>query len=124
MANRFVTVWFDIASRDVAASQRFYEAVLNLNMTYEEYPDFKMALFPMPDDAPSGCIFESSDFTTSDGILLYFNANGRLNDAVAKAELHGGTVLQPIHAIGPHGFRAILQDLDGHRIALHSETES
>jgi predicted enzyme related to lactoylglutathione lyase len=36
---------------------------------------------------------------------------------------HGGTVLNPSHAIGTHGFRAIILDSEGNRVALHSMTD-
>ena len=32
----------------------------------------------------------------------------------------GGKVLQAKHQIGPHGFRAVVLDSEGNRIALHS----
>jgi uncharacterized protein len=32
-------------------------------------------------------------------------------------------VLNPTHAIGPHGFRAIILDSEGNRVALHSMTD-
>ena len=33
-------------------------------------------------------------------------------------------VCLPIHPIGPHGFRAIILDSEGNRIALHSEVDA
>ncbi|HEV3149059.1 MAG TPA: hypothetical protein VGZ24_10465 [Chthoniobacterales bacterium] len=36
------------------------------------------------------------------------------------ARANGGKVLQDKHQIGPHGFRAIVVDSEGNRIALHS----
>jgi predicted enzyme related to lactoylglutathione lyase len=33
-------------------------------------------------------------------------------------------VLEPTHGIGPHGFRAIVLDSEGNRIALHSSTDA
>jgi predicted enzyme related to lactoylglutathione lyase len=29
-----------------------------------------------------------------------------------------------VHAIGPHGFRAVLLDSEGNRIALHSSSDA
>ena len=55
------------------------------------------------------------------GPLLYLNANGRLDQAVAAAAANGGKVVEPKHQIGPHGYRAIVLDSEGNRIALHSE---
>jgi predicted enzyme related to lactoylglutathione lyase len=54
---------------------------------------------------------------------VYFNANGRIKDAVDQAEKNGGKVIEPVHSIGPHGYRAILLDSEGNRIALHSVTD-
>ena len=32
--------------------------------------------------------------------------------------------VQEIHSIGPHGFRALILDSEGNRVALHSETDA
>jgi predicted enzyme related to lactoylglutathione lyase len=54
------------------------------------------------------------------GPLLYFNCQGRLDEAIAAVQTHGGKVLAHKHSIGAHGFRAIVLDSEGNRIALHS----
>jgi len=43
-----------------------------------------------------------------------------LEEAVALVEANGGKIVQPVHPIGPYGFRAIVLDSEGNRIALHS----
>jgi predicted enzyme related to lactoylglutathione lyase len=53
--------------------------------------------------------------------MVYLNANGRLDDAVASVAPNGGKVLQAKHPIGPFGFRAIILDSEGNRVALHSD---
>ena len=53
--------------------------------------------------------------------MIYLNVNGRLDDAIAAVAAHGGKVIQPKHEIGPFGFRAIVLDSEGNRIALHSD---
>jgi predicted enzyme related to lactoylglutathione lyase len=58
------------------------------------------------------------------GVLIYLNVNGRIRDAVKNVVPNGGSVVQDTHAIGPHGFRAIVLDSEGNRIALHSETDN
>ena len=50
--------------------------------------------------------------------------DGRIQDVVAQTEKHGGKIVQPIHSIGPHGFRAIVIDSEGNRIALHSRNDA
>jgi predicted enzyme related to lactoylglutathione lyase len=58
------------------------------------------------------------------GVLLYLNVDGRIQDAVGKVVPHGGSVTKSIHSIGPHGFRAIILDSEGNRIALHSNSDT
>jgi predicted enzyme related to lactoylglutathione lyase len=53
------------------------------------------------------------------GPLLYLNTQGRLDEAVNLVERHGGKVLVGRHSIEPYGFRAIVLDSEGNRIALH-----
>jgi predicted enzyme related to lactoylglutathione lyase len=55
--------------------------------------------------------------------LLYLNADGRIHEAVKLAEANGGVVKEPIHPIGPNGFRAIIIDSEGNRVALHSHKD-
>ena len=43
-----------------------------------------------------------------------------LEQAIGATEANGGKVLQPRHAVGPYGFRALVLDSEGNRIALHS----
>ena len=58
------------------------------------------------------------------GVLIYLNVDGRIQDAVSKVVPHGGTVLQTTHPIGPHGFRAVVLDSEGNRVALHSRSDA
>jgi len=55
------------------------------------------------------------------GSIGYLNAKGRLDEAIAAVEPNSGRVLVPKHAIGPYGYRAIILDSEGNRVALHSD---
>ncbi len=57
---------------------------------------------------------------SENGVLIYLNCEGRLEDAVALVEPNGGQIRQPIHTIGPHGRRALVVDSEGNGLALHS----
>ena len=52
--------------------------------------------------------------------MIYLNCDQRLDAAIAAAEKDGGKILKPKHQIGPHGFRAVILDSEGNRVALHS----
>jgi len=117
MAN--AAVWFDIPVTDLNRAEKFYSAVLNVKM--ERIPGMDGFVLPHAGSDVSGCIFKKDgEHPSSTGILVYMNAQGRLDDAIAKVEPNGGLILKPRHAIGPYGFCAVIRDSEGNRIALHS----
>jgi predicted enzyme related to lactoylglutathione lyase len=119
MANQ--VVWVDIPVLDLDRAIRFYSAVLAGEVQKQEYPGMAIGLLPGYDNDVSGCLFTKTDeLPSATGLLLYLNAQGRLDEAVNEVEPHGGKVLQPRHQIGPHGYRAIILDSEGNRVALHS----
>lgn len=119
MANS--VVWVDIPVLDLDRAMRFYGAVLGKPIQKQEYPGMAIGLLPGADTDVSGCLFAKPDERPSDrGLLVYLNAQGRLDQAIAAVEPNGGKILQPKHPIGPHGFRAVILDSEGNRIALHS----
>ena len=65
------------------------------------------------------CVFEDTKPSTQ-GPLIYLNVEGRLEQAEAAVVPNKGKVLEPKHQIGPHGFRTIILDSEGNRVALHS----
>ncbi len=119
MANQ--VVWFEIPVIDLDRAIRFYSAVLGAPVKKEAFPGMTIGLLPHEKDEISGCLFKSETEKPSDqGPLLYLNAEGRLDQAVAAVEPNGGKVLQPKQGIGPYGFRAMVLDSEGNRVALHS----
>jgi predicted enzyme related to lactoylglutathione lyase len=119
MANQ--VVWVDIPVSDLDRAVRFYSAVLGGEVQKQEYPGMTIGLLPGYDSDVSGCLFTKADEVPSaSGLLIYLNAQGRLDEAIAVVEPNGGKVLQPRHQIGPHGYRAVILDSEGNRVALHS----
>lgn len=119
-------VWFDLPVQDLDRATRFYSAVLAGKCDKQEFSGMTFALFPhyQEEGAVSGCLVPGKKSNAPDpegGLLLYFNCDGRLDDAIKLVETNGGKVVQPKHQIGPHGFRAIVHDSEGNRVALHSK---
>ena len=113
--------WFDLPVHDLERAIKFYEKVLNIILKKEVWGDMEMAVFPHKDTEIGGCLYKHSlDQPSDHGILVYFSVNGRMNLALEEAEKSGGKILKPRHPIGPFGYRAILLDTEGNRIALHS----
>lgn len=115
-------VWCDIPVLDLERAVRFYTAVLGTAVKKHEMGGTTMGVLPHEEGEVGGCLVPGSgDEPAARGVTLYLNANGRLDDAIAAVESHGGRVLQAKHPIGPFGFRAIVIDSEGNRIALHSD---
>lgn len=114
-------VWVDIPVLDLDRAIAFYSAVLGSPVTKQEYPGVTIGLLPHADQDVSGCLVAGEGLKPSDvGPLIYLNADGRLDEAIAAVEPNGGKVVQPRHPIGPYGHRAIIRDSEGNQVALHS----
>lgn len=117
-----LTVWMDIAVADLDRAIAFYSAVTARMVEKECYKEQEFAVFSHEGGNGACLIHSPEEIARNPGILVYFNVNGRLQDAVKKVIEMGGQVNTDIHPIGPHGFRAIIIDSEGNKIALHSET--
>jgi predicted enzyme related to lactoylglutathione lyase len=120
MSNR--VVWVDIPVLDLDRAIAFYSAVLGNAVTKEGGPGFVFGLLPHSGSDVGGCLYSPGEDNTPSkvGPLIYLNAEGRLAQAVRAVPAQGGQVLQAVHPIGPHGFRAIVLDSEGNRVALHA----
>jgi hypothetical protein len=116
-------VWFDVPVADLDRAAAFYRAVLGVRVDKEQFDKFSFCVIEH-DQGNGGCLVLEPQGVVKGGILVYMNVDGRIRDAVAQVKPHGGKVLQDTHAIGPHGFRAIVEDSEGNRIALHSESDA
>lgn len=114
-------VWFDLPTINLDRAMEFYAAVLDCSVTKEQSKDGSISVLSHKDGEIAGCLFQNKDYPPSEnGVLLYFNVDGRLKNAVTQAVTLGGSIVQDIHAISPYGYRAIIIDSEGNRIALHS----
>ena len=117
-------VWFDIPVADVDRAADFYAATLAIQVSKEQIGDTRFAVLAHG-EGNGGCLVPNeSEIASEGGILVYLNVEGRIRDAAAKAAEHGGKVIEPPHSIGPHGFRALILDSEGNRVALHSMVDA
>jgi predicted enzyme related to lactoylglutathione lyase len=116
-------VWFDIPVTNLDRAVQFYSAVLGVRIDKQTFGNTSLAVIEHK-EGNGGCLVPEHAEIAAGGILLYLNADGRIRDAVAKVIPNGGTVIDAIHPIGPHGFRAIVLDSEGNRVALHSHTDA
>ena len=114
--------WTDIPVTDLNRALAFYSALLAAPVSRETAePGVDYGLLPWSEGAVSGCLVVARDNAPSPtGPMIYLSVEGRLDEAIRVAAQQGGRVLEPKHPIGPHGFRAVITDCEGNRLALHS----
>jgi len=118
-------VWCDIPVADLDRAVRFYSAVLGAQVVKHEEHGMKFALLPHQEHEVSGCLVPAGTNSegpkpSAEGPLVYLSCQGRLDEALNAVAPNGGKVLKPKHPIGPYGFRGVVLDSEGNRIALHS----
>ncbi|HUE37286.1 MAG TPA: VOC family protein [Candidatus Acidoferrum sp.] len=113
-------VWCDIPVKDLDRALKFYSEVLGQTVLKQEFGQMKFGLLPHEGESVGGCLIAEGK-PAADGPMVYLNCDKRLDAAIGAVEKNGGKVLQAKHQIGPYGFRAIVQDSEGNRIALHSK---
>jgi uncharacterized protein len=117
--------WVDIPVKDLDRAIQFYGRTLNRPLEKERHDDFVFAMIKHG-NINYACLVPEAESISKDvsGILVYFNVEGRIEETVEKAKENGGEILEDIQDIGPYGFRAIIADSEGNRIALHSNQKS
>jgi predicted enzyme related to lactoylglutathione lyase len=116
--------WTDIPVIKLDRAIKFYSAVLDAKVTHEKEHGFEFGLLPHHKNNASGCLFKFSkkeNRPSKSGPLVYLNVNGRMDAALKAVKKARGKILVGKEQIGPYGYRAIILDTEGNRIALHSE---
>ncbi|MEP6726458.1 MAG: VOC family protein [Bacteroidota bacterium] len=120
--------WFEIPASDLNRAQKFYETIFDISMMPMDLPNIKMRMFPLEDMmGVGGAIVDSGGFhnpSSTDGPLIYLNANPDVQNILDKVEAAGGKIMVPKTEISPeYGFMAVIIDTEGSRIGLHSVTK-
>jgi predicted enzyme related to lactoylglutathione lyase len=117
-------VYFEIPALDLKRACDFYTKVFETKLTQDVVDGYQMAFFDSSDDSfgASGALVVGDVYIPShQGCFLYFGVES-IDETVARALEHGGSVLYPKKSNGDLGFVAEIQDTEGNRIALHEET--
>lgn len=120
--------WFEIYVHDMPRARAFYEAVFGAtlepltNPGSESGTEMEMLMFPAAQESPGSCgaLVKMEGFGPGPGgTVVYFECEDCAAEAGRVAEA-GGVVLMPKFSIGEHGFCAMVQDIEGNVIGLHS----
>ena len=118
--------WFEIPATDINRAKKFYESVFEIKMDdMPEMMGMKMSSFPaeMGNGKVSGALVQGQMHKPStDGAVVYLNANPSIQKVIDRIEANGGKVLVPKTQISPEiGCMAFFVDTEGNRMALHAQ---
>lgn len=113
--------WFEIPTTDIERARGFYEHVLDRKLIPYS-GDRPCFIFPTRDGGVGGCLMSQPDKKpTTDGSVIFLNADGQLNASVERAQSSGAKLLVPRTEIpGGFGFFACITDSEGNHVGLHS----
>lgn len=125
MVQKNAISWVEIPVADIDRAQKFYEAILEIQMIPMDFPNLKMRMFPLEDMmGVGGALCDSGGFhkpSETDGPLVYLNANPDVQNVLDRVEAAGGKIIVPKTEISPeYGNMAVIIDTEGNRIAFHS----
>ena len=117
--------WFELPTGNMQRAVNFYQATLGVVLKQEVFGGFAHAVFPTGNagaTAAAGALVEGAPHLTpgTAGTVVYLNCPDGVPAALARANAAGATTIVPHTAIGPNGFFAIIDDLDGNRVGLHA----
>jgi uncharacterized protein len=116
-------VYFEIPVLDLDRACDFYSKVFDTTLTQDLVDGYQMAFFESFDESfgASGALVVGDVYRPShQGCFIYFGVES-IDETVARAVEHGGSVLYPKKSNGDLGSVAEIQDSEGNRIALHEE---
>ena len=117
--------WFEIPTTNLERATLFYETILGIKLIKLDLPNIKMRMFPVEDQScVGGSLVDSGGFhkpSSTDGPLVYLNANPDVQLVLDKVVSAGGQILVPKTEISSDfGYMGLIVDTEGNRIAFHS----
>jgi len=117
--------WFEIPVYDMQRAKHFYQVIFSIHMDEREMMGMQMATFPYEQgsDKVSGALVKSDSHKPStEGIIIYLNANPDMDSILEKIEPQGGQILIGKTQVSPEiGHMAFFLDTEGNKIALHAQ---
>lgn len=117
--------WFEIPVKDMGRAKHFYQVAFGIHMDEMNLMGMDMAMFPWEPGGgkANGALVRSPHHTPStDGVMIYLNANPDLAPVLNRISGEGGQVIMEKTLIDEQtGYMAFFIDTEGNRIGLHSQ---
>ncbi|RYX84659.1 VOC family protein [bacterium] len=114
--------WFEIYVQDMERAQKFYEAVLQLELAKLGDGEPEMLAFPGEPNNPGSCgaLVKMEGFSSGgNSVLIYFICEDCAVEA-SRVEAAGGSIQREKMSIGEYGFISLAIDTEGNMFGLHS----
>lgn len=114
--------WFEIPVTDIARAKKFYETIFGFQTHTMEMGEMKMETFPADEHGTTGALIQwEHGKPSSDGTMVYLNADGILDEVLARVEKAGGKITMPKTLITQeYGSMGVIIDTEGNRVGLHT----
>lgn len=117
--------WFEIYVDDMSRARKFYETVLDVELTGLDVPGesaLEMLAFPadMEKHGTSGSLVHVEGFPAGGNSTLVYFSCVDCSVEESRVESAGGTVKTPKMSIGQYGFVTLAIDTEGNMFGLHS----
>tara|TARA_R110002050_G_scaffold49818_10_gene115588 strand:- start:15548 stop:15940 length:393 start_codon:yes stop_codon:yes gene_type:complete len=118
--------WVEIYVEDMNRAQKFYETILNIQLTPLQMPEgmgeMQMLSFPWVEGKEniSGALVKMEQIKPGFGGTIVYLASDDCSVEISRVEKAGGKIIQPRMALGEHGFSALFMDSEGNTVGLHS----
>ena len=118
--------WFEIPATDIARAKKFYEKAFAIKMD-EMGEMMGMKMYSFPGDPESGKVYgglvqSNMHKPSTEGAVVYLNANPSIQAVIDRIEPAGGKVVMPKTQISPEiGYMAFFIDSEGNKIGVHGQ---
>ena len=86
--------WFEIPVTDFDRAKKFYETIFEIEISAMDFGGFKMGIFPHGDGGGAALCFGEHYQPSSEGVVVYMNADPDLSNVQGRIEAAGGKIIQ------------------------------
>lgn len=114
--------WLEIPVSDMGRAKKFYQSILQVELTEKDLGNNKYALFPTEDRYNCGALAQGEFYTPSaTGVTIYLDGGNDLNQILSRVTDAGGQVILEKTFLAPEaGYIGLFIDSEGNRIGLQN----
>lgn len=124
-------VWFEIYVDDLERAKKFYQKVLNIQLSELPMPevpdgddDMKMLAFPMEmeGEGAAGALVKTKGIKAGGNSTLIYFGSEDCSIEESRIANAGGKVVQSKQSLGEYGFMVLANDTEGNSFGIHSQS--